>query len=86
MTIGSAAYLEIQWIDMVFNTSGPATGSPERRGLETRAARCGTVCAVDGVNQTGFPEVLHKAGSAAPGSALNSLFWVSFLVWWIFQC
>jgi hypothetical protein len=29
MTVGHAAYLEIQWIEMVFNTSGPVTGLPD---------------------------------------------------------
>ena len=28
MTVGDEAYLQIQWIEMVFNTSGPVTGPP----------------------------------------------------------
>jgi len=80
MTVGAAAYLEIQWIDMVFNTSGPAMGYEERRrrrNLEPRSNGCGTVCAVDGIQRPGFPEIVFKAPSAAD-SVANSLV---YLVW-----
>ena len=63
MTIGSAAYLEVQWIDMVFNTSEPITGikQVERRGA---SSKCRTVCRVDGVKNVGFPEVLYRSSSS----------------------
>lgn len=67
MTIGEAAYLEIQWIEMVFNTSGPATGYDvgNSKAKRRRSGGCGTVCAVDGVRQVGFPEVVHQDGKSS---------------------
>ncbi|KAH8600076.1 concanavalin A-like lectin/glucanase domain-containing protein [Bisporella sp. PMI_857] len=32
MTVGDAAYLQIQWIEIAYNTSGPATRSKAKRG------------------------------------------------------
>lgn len=71
MTIGSVAYLEIEWIDMVFNTSGPATGY-EERGLAERSDSCSTICAVDGIRQPGFPEAVYNASISVAYSVGNS--------------
>ena len=79
MTIGSAAYLGIEWIDMVFNTSGPTAGY-EERGLEKRSASCGTVCAVDGIRQPGFPEVVPKARASVVGNSRSYLTWGMLLL------
>ncbi len=62
MTVGSAAYLEVQWIDIYFNTSSPMNESTElKRG---QASRCLTVCAADGLQQIGNPEVVYCSKSA----------------------
>ena len=82
MTVGEAAYLEIQWIEMVFNTSGPATGyhaedndSTSSKSKKRRSGGCDTICAVDGVQQAGFPEVVHQSGKSSAavsrGAAIN---------------
>ncbi|RJE26483.1 hypothetical protein PHISCL_01193 [Aspergillus sclerotialis] len=59
MSVGSAAYLDIQWIEMVFNTSGPRHGYPtennEKRNLERRSGPCKRVCSVDDVERIGIP-------------------------------
>jgi hypothetical protein len=77
MTIGSTAYLQIAWIDMVFNTSGPPTGY-EARGLKDSSGSCSKICAVDGIQQPGFPEVRYSASAAVAHSVGNS--WLS-LTW-----
>jgi len=82
MSVGDEAYLQVQWVEMVFNTSGPVTGPRgATRGkrwlglagmLEKRKGKgCETVCTVDGVQRVGFPEADGKsmATAAAPGSA-----------------
>jgi hypothetical protein len=77
MTIGSVAHLDIEWIDMVFNTSGPATGY-EERGLKERSVGCRTICAVDGKRQPGFPEVVYNASASVAhlvGNSWSSLVW-----------
>lgn len=64
MTKGGSAQFDIQWIEMTFNTSGPATGSKshnsKRSGdlLEKRSKGCVTVCGIDNVSKTGTPEIL----------------------------
>ncbi|KAL6247615.1 hypothetical protein RBB50_004963 [Rhinocladiella similis] len=73
MTLGSAAYLDIRWIDVVFNTSGPVAGyTPDetkrkfRRDtglLEKREDddNCHRVCAVDDIPAVGFPVLVSDA-------------------------
>ncbi|KAF2397313.1 concanavalin A-like lectin/glucanase [Trichodelitschia bisporula] len=52
MSTETSAHFEIQWIQMVFNTSTPVM------------TPCKRVCAVDGVQKVGYPELEHKgAGS-----------------------
>jgi len=47
---GNAAYLEIDWIEMVYNTSSTRSGES-----------CVVPCRVDGVQKVGFPEGLGLA-------------------------
>lgn len=65
MGVGGEAGLEIQWVEMVFNTSGPVGGTTERRwwrdGGGWRKERrgeggCRVPCTVDGVRRVGWPE------------------------------
>jgi beta-glucanase (GH16 family) len=42
---GAAAYLEVQWVEMIFNTTDTVSKNS-----------CKTVCAVDGVKTIGSPE------------------------------
>lgn len=81
MTLGSAAYLDIQWIDMVFNKSGPDDGyqldgieKPRRNlgSLEKRTNPCRRICLVDNVPAVGSPVLV----SQAPVTTTSS--------WWIF--
>ncbi|KAF2661278.1 glycoside hydrolase family 16 protein [Lophiostoma macrostomum CBS 122681] len=62
MTEGSSAEFQIQWIEMVFNTSGPVEGP----GFEKRKEEgCKTVCKIDGVQTVGTPEKVGAAAAAA---------------------
>jgi hypothetical protein len=69
MEVGESAEFQIQWVELVFNTSGPVEGAPdpqlERRGGEEG---CKVVCKVDGLKETGKPEVVSLAGPGAPVS------------------
>ncbi len=83
MRVGGSAELQIQWVDMVFNTSGPVTGPPgattykrETEGPPSRIMRrkeeveapCEVQCAVDGIKKVGFPEVIRKPAATSLGS------------------
>lgn len=51
--------MEIEWIEMVFNTSGPV----ETKAKRDDYSQCGTVCVVDDVSVLGVPQV--KGGAAS---------------------
>ncbi|KAH0602377.1 uncharacterized protein H6S33_008716 [Morchella sextelata] len=64
MTVGDTAYMEIEWVEMAFNTSGPDDLSA--RDLHKRADKpaCQTMCTIDGVQVVGNPEIAAAASVA----------------------
>ncbi|TVY43229.1 hypothetical protein LOCC1_G005441, partial [Lachnellula occidentalis] len=84
MSIYDEAFLQIQWVEVVFNTSGPIAGPTDKRELVERKGEeekgCKVVCGVDkGVNVTGTPVVLSsEAGVALIGK--GSLVWVPLVM------
>lgn len=79
MEVGESAEFQIQWIELVFNTSGPVEGAPDpeyeeygKRSLVKRGGEegCKVVCKVDGVKETGKPEVVSLARPGKPVSLL----------------
>lgn len=64
MTVGDSAYLDISWVEMVFNTSGPITGYPDSSTKVKRhsSKKCKSVCIVDGVDVVGTPQ--ERVGAA----------------------
>jgi beta-glucanase (GH16 family) len=92
MSVYDEAYLQIQWIEIAYNTSGPYAGSKSKRGsdglgsaglLEKRKGTpgCKVVCGVDEqVNTTGTPAVLYNNTGMAPmgwkGEGAVSLIWL----------
>lgn len=84
MAVGGEAALQIQWIEMLFNTSGPVTGPPgattPRTGSVDGAGRkrmrrseggCRVPCTVDGVRRVGWPEYAGGGAVSAVGVAVN---------------
>lgn len=84
MSTYDEAFLQIQWVEVVFNTSGPYAGPTDKREIMNRKGEkekgCKVVCGVDeGVNVTGTPAVLSSnAGVAWNGK--GSLVWVPFVL------
>ena len=78
MSVGDSAELQIQWIELAFNTSGPRGGpgvpGTNKRGLSDHPAEsvkdssggghCNVTCKIDGVNKTGFPLKIAQASAA----------------------
>lgn len=64
MSVGDTAYMEIEWVEMAFNTSGPDDLSS--RDLHKRAGQpeCQTMCTIDGVTVVGNPEIAAAASVA----------------------
>jgi len=71
MTVGDSAEVQITWVEMVFNTSGPVEGvqyGSEKRSekLEERKGKgCKVVCKIDDVREIGTPEVVSMKESMA---------------------
>jgi beta-glucanase (GH16 family) len=92
MSVYDEAYLQLQWIEIAYNTSGPYSGSKNKRGsdglgsaglLEKRKGTpgCKVVCGVDEqVNTTGTPAVLYNNTGMAPmgwkGEGAVNLIWI----------
>ncbi|KAI9647638.1 hypothetical protein NHQ30_004023 [Ciborinia camelliae] len=96
MSLFDEAFLQVQWIELVYNTSGNYAGGKreldlqwelqKRAELEKRNKKkgCKVVCSVDrGVNVTGTPVVLfNNTGSATVGwkEGTGSMGWVPLVV------
>ncbi|APA06083.1 hypothetical protein SS1G_01485 [Sclerotinia sclerotiorum 1980 UF-70] len=83
MSLYDEAFLQVQWIELVYNTSGDYAGS--KRELENRKSKgCKVVCGVDeGVNITGTPAVLinnTNAGTMGWKEGTGSMGWVPVVV------
>ncbi|RWA14255.1 hypothetical protein EKO27_g879 [Xylaria grammica] len=71
MTIGSEAYLQIQWIEIVYNSTGDAKTTDKRNedtALSLSNAKrdgegCQNICSIDDTPTTGTPVLLQGAAS-----------------------
>jgi beta-glucanase (GH16 family) len=93
MSLYDEAYLQIQWMEFVYNTSGAYQGSSKRDEhgisglLEKRGGTpgCKAVCSVDEkVNVTGTPALLYNNTGVAPagwrGEAMGVLAWIPIIL------
>jgi len=91
MTVGDSAELQIQWVQLVFNTSGPREGTAggnkklkrytdewrEHLWAKRKGNGCKTVCVVDGVQTVGYPQVVYVAASSASNhEVISSMVWI----------
>lgn len=60
MTVGQTAYLDVSYVEMVFNTSGPVTGYAGAKRDDSSGA-CRNVCVVDNVDVVGTPQAKTAA-------------------------
>jgi beta-glucanase (GH16 family) len=91
MTVGGAAELHVQWIEVAFNTSGPRTGIGTQRGgppsvtkrdlVKRKKKGCKTVCAIDAVATPGYPEIKYTAGASAEGIRQGSVVLLLGALW-----
>jgi len=92
MSLYDEAYLQIQWIEVVYNTSGPYAGTSKRDVLgsagflEKRKGTpgCKVVCSVDEhVNVTGTPALLYNNTGMASrwrGEGIGGLAWIPMVL------
>lgn len=72
MTVGGEATLDIEWIDLVYNTSHDAPG-----------ATCKTVCSIDNFARNPQPQIASgTVGSLQLGRSLWALvLWAAIALW-----
>lgn len=62
MTVDQTAYLDVSYVEMVFNTSGSIAGYTGSKVKRDKKPGCRNVCVVDGVDVVGTPQ--KKAAAA----------------------
>jgi hypothetical protein len=72
MSVGAASYLQIQWIDFVYNTSGPFAGASQVRRdesklFEKRGSGCKSVCSIEGNPTRGAPVLVSTSAGTSRG-------------------
>ncbi|KAI1106295.1 glycoside hydrolase family 16 protein [Jackrogersella minutella] len=88
MSVGTEAHLQVQWIELVYNTTGDADS--QKRGLpeppspvqKRDDASCSNVCSIDATLKTGAPVLIQGGASRMldqMGISGGVLFWVSML-------
>lgn len=96
MSVGKHGEFEIQWIELVFNASGPVEGLDQEADrdpddkkkrstnlFEKRADKgCKKVCRVDGVKEIGKPEKAGAAGTSVSWGVLVFVGAVSLFLGW----
>lgn len=96
MSTYDQAYLQIQWMQVAYNSSGPVTGSGNKKRdagpggmLEKRKGKgtpgCKVVCGIDEqVNITGTPALLYNNTGIAPmgwkGEGMGNMVWLSVVL------
>jgi hypothetical protein len=75
MTRGEAAYLQVQWLEVVYNSTDGGEGE-KRRVRRNGEAGCQAVCSVDQTPQVGKPVMLWNNGAAKVNGGLRAVGWV----------
>lgn len=73
MSVHDAAYLQIQWLEMVYNTTDAKSGKRADAG----GPGCKAVCSVDETSKTGTPVMLWNSGAGRACAAGTSA-WIPF--------
>ncbi|KAI0176500.1 carbohydrate-binding module family 1 protein [Hypoxylon sp. FL1284] len=63
MTVGSSAEMQIQWIDIVYNSTDPTPGNPWTN--PGTGGACANTCSIDLTSKTGTPVLI--SGPQSPG-------------------
>lgn len=56
MTVGSSAEMQIQWIDVVYNSTDPTPGNPSTN--PGAGGNCVNTCSIDLTSKTGTPVLI----------------------------
>lgn len=76
MTVGGGAYLQVQWLEMVFNNTEIGEGEGKRKRDGEGKVGCEAVCSVDQTPELGRPVMLWDNGAAGVNGAGRVVAWV----------
>lgn len=76
MTKDHGAYMQIQWFDIVYNSTGDGGGEQKRAADKTS---CRRVCSVDDTSRTGTPVLLWNAAPRLGQGTSGLMVWVPYL-------
>jgi hypothetical protein len=87
MSEGGEVTAAFQYIDMVFNVSGPVSGDQSEKTLKEKDLgiranqACKVGCGIDGVKAVGFPEVAFQSKASGIGvDSASERYLISILV------
>ncbi|KAI3336878.1 glycoside hydrolase family 16 protein [Xylariaceae sp. AK1471] len=91
MTVGGAAYLQIQWIEIVYNSTGNEKTTDKRNDDAVRSlpnekrdgGGCQNVCSIDDTTTTGIPVLLQGGASRISDHILGlgvAYIWIPLLL------
>lgn len=90
MTAGSEAFLNIQWIELVYNTTTPTTEKTKREdGQAENEGGCYNVCSIDETETVGTPVLLQGSASgffARLGGRGSVVSWIPWLTMAVMAC
>ena len=72
MSVGGMAEMDVEWVQMVYNTSGMVANKDGKA--------CGVICQVDGVKNVGFPEILRNASASVAWVGHGAFGWLE-VIW-----
>ncbi|KAK4123980.1 glycoside hydrolase family 16 protein [Parathielavia appendiculata] len=77
MTRGEAAYLQVQWLEVVYNSTEEGEGRAKNRKRDGgEASGCRAVCSVDQTPQLGKPVMLWNNGAGRVSGAAGVVGWM----------
>jgi beta-glucanase (GH16 family) len=77
MSVYDEAYLQIQWIEMVYNQTGDTGDEKKRRDDDESGDSCTYVCSIDEADEAGAITVLWNSSAAKLGKHHDST-WYSW--------
>ena len=78
MSLGDAAYMQVQWVEMVYNSTDAREKERRDGNGNGNGEKCKAVCSVDETSKTGQPVMLwdSAANGLGPGRRKGAVGWV----------
>ncbi|KAL2193032.1 glycoside hydrolase family 16 protein [Corynascus similis CBS 632.67] len=78
MPVGSEAFLQIRWVEMVYNSTDPDKKASAKAKLSASDGGCSKVCSIDETSELGRPVLLEGAANTLVAAA-SACMWLPVL-------